>query len=72
MAKHEIMRITWLDKLKSFAIFFLFWAHCCGCLTSSLNLFFVAWHMPLFVFASGYTSVGLRDKIRDWTMWTLT
>lgn len=58
-------RIVWIDNLKSFAIFLLFWGHCCGCFNFG-NLFIVAWHMPLFVFASGYTSPGLRYKIQSW------
>ena len=58
-------RISWIDNLKSFAIFLLFWGHCCGCFDFG-NLFIVAWHMPLFVFASGYTSLGLKNKIQSW------
>ena len=58
-------RIPWIDNLKSFAIFLLFRGHCCGCFDFG-NLFIVAWHMPLFVFASGYTSLGLKNKIQSW------
>lgn len=60
-------RIVWIDNFKSFAIFLLFWGHCCGCMMSeTFNLFIVAWHMPLFVFASGYMAVKLRGKIHSW------
>lgn len=58
-------RLVWLDNLKAFAIFFLFYGHLCGCFSDSFNLFAVTWHMPLFVFAFGFTSYGLYQRINN-------
>lgn len=51
------MRISYVDKLKGFAILFVVMGHVTeyglGVKNSPFNLFYFSFHMPLFMFLSG-------------------
>lgn len=61
-------RIKWMDTLKLFTIFLVLWGHCIQHLLSSdchsepLYLFIYSFHMPLFMFISGFFGARIGEK----------